>query len=132
MTIAMPDTSEIVKGGTLTPAGIQLLTGMIDAQNGLAAADLTDEQVAFLAGITEAEITASGAVEANTLSSFDTNWLSLLSALLAGTATNAQIQEALQITMLASNTNYVNATRIIARVNEIEDALIAANLLGET
>ena len=101
MTVVMPDTQEIVKDGALTPAGIHLLTSLIDGQNGLAEAGLTDEQIALLASLEQSTITASGAIDALTSSYFDTdggqyaNWVVLRTALIAGTATNAQIQEAL-------------------------------------
>lgn len=138
MTVVMPDSREVVKGGALTPAGVQLLTSLIDAQNNAPANNLTEEQIAVLNAFSVADITTSGAVEDPADPLLDTDganrsdWVSTWGLLVGGSATNAQIQDGGAYSMGRIQSIYNRQKLIIERQNEIVAALVAAGLMEQT
>lgn len=138
MTIAMPDTTEIVKDGLLTPVGILFLQELVTSQNTTNDNAFSDEQRAFLNSILAASLAASGEVPEISDAYLDddgslrTEWITVWGLALQGNASAAQVEEGLAYSMGRIQQIYNRQKLIVDRQNEIVAALVEAGLMENT
>jgi hypothetical protein len=139
MSVVIPDTTEMIKDGQLTPVGIQFFTSIIEAQeSGAVSTTFSDEQIAILNQLGSASLSSAGQVTPHPSSYIAIDganratWTAAQIKVAAGTATLSDVNDYLSFIMSEIQFMYFKQVSIVERLAAVEDALWEQETLGQS